>query len=192
MKRYYNFVLTESQIDFLAESKNGVNIMKVLTVLLKHTCTDSGYDYARPGWNSYLHSGQTLISDADLAEFCNCDVETVSDIIRMLNNSGLISTMSNSSVSIHTLLFLDEIHDKGKTVFNSRCQDQRLREEESIYQTQMALKYAEVKVDDNMSQISTNHAMDKAFEFMRRIEELNNNRSIRDEVIDNLNEMGDK
>ena len=38
MKRYYNFVLTESQIDFLAESKNGVNIMKVLTVLLKHTC----------------------------------------------------------------------------------------------------------------------------------------------------------
>lgn len=191
MIKYFDFVLTESQIDFLAESKNGVNIMKVLTVLLKHTCTDSGYNYARPGWNSYLHSGQTLISDAELAEFCNCDVETVSDIIRMLNNSGLISTMSNSSVSIHTLLFLDEIHDKGKTVFNSRCQDQRLREEESIYQTQMALKYAEVKVD-NIPQNNASHGQEKAFECLRRIKELDNNLSIRDEVKDNLQEMGDK
>lgn len=186
MKRYYNFVLTESQIDFLAESKNGVNIMKVLTVLLKHICTDSGYDYARPEWNSYLHSGQTLISDADLAEFCNCDVETISDIIRMLNNSGLISTMSNSSVSIHTLLFLDGIHDKGKTVFNPRCQDQRLREEESIYKTQMALKYAEVKVD-NIPQNSAIHGMENAFEYLRQIKELDN--YLRK---DNLNEMGDK
>ena len=186
MKRYYNFVLTESQIDFLAESKNGVNIMKVLTVLLKHTCTDSGYDYARPGWNSYLHSGQTLISDADLAEFCNCDVETVSDIIRMLNNSGLISTMSNSSVSIHTLLFLDEIHDKGKTVFNPRCQDKRLREEESVYETQMAFKYAEAKVD-NIPQNSASHGMEKAIEYLRQIKELDNH--LRK---DNLNEMGNK
>lgn len=48
MTKYFNFVLTESQVDFLAESKNGVNIMKVLTVLLIHTCTDSGYNYARP------------------------------------------------------------------------------------------------------------------------------------------------
>lgn len=191
MNIFYDFVLTESQVDFLAESKNGVNIMKVLTVLLKHTCTDNGYNYARPGWNSYLHSGQTLISDADLAEFCNCDVETVSDIIRMLNNSGLISTMSNSSVSIHTLLFLDEIHDKGKTVFNSRCQDQRLREEESIYQTQMALKYAEVKVD-NIPQNNASHGQEKAFECLRRIKELDNNLSIRDKVKDNLHEMGDE
>ena len=190
MTKYFDFVLTESQVDFLAESKNGVIIMKVLTVLLKHTCTDSGYNYARPGWNSYLHSGQTLISDAELAEFCNCDVETVSDIIRiiirMLNNSGLISTMSNSSVSIHTLLFLDEIHDKGKTVFNPRCQDQRLLEEESIYQTQMALKYAEVKVD-NIPQNNASHGMEKAFEYLRQIKELDN--YLRK---DNLNEMGDK
>ena len=167
MTKYFNFVLTESQVDFLAESKNGVNIMKVLTVLLKHTCTDSGYNYARPGWNSYLHSGQTLISDAEL------------------------STMSNSSVSIHTLLFLDEIHDKGKTVYNSRCQDKRLREEESIYQTQMALKYAEVKVD-NIPQNNASHGQEKAFECLRRIKELDNNLSIRDEVKDNLQEMGDK
>ena len=173
MTKYFNFVLTESQVDFLAESKNGVNIMKVLTVLLIHTCTDSGYNYARPGWNSYLHSGQTLISDAELAEFCNCDVETVSDIIRMLNNSGLIST------------------DKGKTVYNSRCQDKRLREEESIYQTQMALKYAEVKVD-NIPQNNASHGQEKAFECLRRIKELDNNLSIRDEVKDNLQEMGDK
>ena len=174
MTKYFNFVLTESQVDFLAESKNGVNIMKVLTVLLIHTCTDSGYNYARPGWNSYLHSGQTLISDAELAEFCNCDVETVSDI-----------------VSIHTLLFLDEIHDKGKTVYNSRCQDKRLREEESIYQTQLALKYAEVKVD-NIPQNNASHGQEKAFECLRRIKELDNNLSIRDEVKDNLQEMGDK
>ena len=46
MNIFYDFVLTESQVDFLAESKNGVNIMKVLTVLLKHIRTDSGYDYA--------------------------------------------------------------------------------------------------------------------------------------------------
>ena len=160
MNIFYDFVLTESQVDFLAESKNGVNIMKVLTVLLKHTCTDNGYNYARPGWNSYLHSGQT-------------------------------STMSNSSVSIHTLLFLDEIHDKGKTVYNSRCQDKRLREEESIYQTQMALKYAEVKVD-NIPQNNASHGQEKAFECLRRIKELDNNLSIRDEVKDNLQEMGDK
>ena len=32
MTKYFNFVLTESQVDFLAESKNGVNIMKVLTM----------------------------------------------------------------------------------------------------------------------------------------------------------------
>ena len=61
MNIFYDFVLTESQVDFLAESKNGVNIMKVLTVLLKHTCTDSGYNYARPGWNSYLLKFRMLI-----------------------------------------------------------------------------------------------------------------------------------
>jgi hypothetical protein len=50
----------------------------------------------------------------------------------------------------------------------------------------MALKYAEVKVD-NISQNNASHGMEKAFEYLRQIKELDN--YLRK---DNLNEMGDK
>ena len=46
MSKYYDFVLTENQLDFIAKNENSNLIVKVLVALINRTCAshDSYYD----------------------------------------------------------------------------------------------------------------------------------------------------
>ena len=102
-----------SQLTYLAENENRELVNKVLETLVIRTCICSDHIYDKNGFAILFGTGQTLISDSELAEQCGCDLKTVSKIVMELNDVGLISTLINEQKSIHTLRFIDEIHCAG-------------------------------------------------------------------------------
>ena len=144
MKKIYFFILTEDQLTYLAENENRDLVYKVLETLVIRTCINVDHTYDKNGFAILFGTGQTLISDSELAELCGCDIKTVSKIVMELNDVGLISTLINEQKSIHTLRFIDEIHGAGDLGYtNSYCQKRALLKKEMKYEEQ---KYA-VKID---------------------------------------------
>lgn len=157
MKKYYHLVLTEDQLTYLAENENRDLVNKVLETLVIRTCFCDDHIYDKNGFAILFGTGQTLISDSELAEQCGCDLKTVSKIVMELNDVGLISTLINEQKSIHTLRFIDEIHGAGNMGYsNPFCQERELLKKEMKYEEQ---KYADKTdgddkegcVDDNVA-----------------------------------------
>ena len=102
MKKYYHLVLTEDQLTFLAENENRDLVNKVLETLVIRTSNSFDHIYDKNGFAIMFGTGQTLISDSELAELCGCDCKTVSKIVMELNDVGLISTLINEQkIFIH-------------------------------------------------------------------------------------------
>lgn len=157
MKKFYFFILTEDQLTYLAENENRDLVYKVLETLVIRTCICDDHIYDKNGFAILFGTGQTLISDSELAEQCGCDLKTVSKIVMELNDVGLISTLINEQKSIHTLRFIDEIHSAGNLGYNNPfCQKRELLKKEMKYEEQ---KYADKTdgydkegcVDDNVA-----------------------------------------
>ena len=157
MKKFYFFILTEDQLTYLAENENRDLAYKVLDTLVIRTCINVDHTYDKNGFAILFGTGQTLISDSELAELCGCDIKTVSKIVMELNEVGLISTLINEQKSIHTLRFIDEIHGAGDLGYtNPYCQKRELLKKEMKYEEQ---KYADKTdgddkegcVDDNVA-----------------------------------------
>ena len=159
MKKYYHLVLTEDQLTYLAENENRKLVNKVLETLVIRTCICNDHIYDKNGFAILFGTGQTLISDSELAEQCGCDLKTVSKIVMELNDVGLISTLINEQKSIHTLRFIDEIHGAGDFGYsNPFCQKRELLKKEMKYEEQ---KYADkTDGDDKEGCVDNNAALD--------------------------------
>ena len=159
MKKYYHLVLTEDQLTYLAENENRDLVYKVLETLVIRTCINVDHTYDKNGFAILFGTGQTLISDSELAELCSCDLKTVSKIVMELNDVGLISTLINEQKSIHTLRFIDEIHGAGDLGYtNPYCQKRELLKKEMKCEAQ---KYADkTDGDDKEGCVDDNAALD--------------------------------
>ena len=159
MSKYFDFVLTEDQLTYLAENENRDLVYKVLETLVIRTCINVDHTYDKNGFAILFGTGQTLISDSELAELCSCDLKTVSKIVMELNDVGLISTLINEQKSIHTLRFIDEIHGAGDLGYtNPYCQKRELLKKEMKYEEQ---KYADkIDGDDKEGCFDDNAASD--------------------------------
>ncbi len=159
MSKYFDFVLTEDQLTYLAENENRDLVYKVQETLVIRTCINVDHTYDKNSFAILFGTGQTLISDSELAELCGCNLKTVSKIVMELNDVGLISTLINEQKSIHTLRFIDEIHGVGDLGYtNPYSQKRELLKKELKCEAQ---KYADrTDVDDKEGCVDDNVALD--------------------------------
>lgn len=74
---YYCIVLSDSQLDFLAGSKYGIDRMKVLKCLIDAVVIKET-KYEKKGFAVTLHIGQAALSEVELATRLGYDKKTVS------------------------------------------------------------------------------------------------------------------
>ena len=163
MSKYYDFVLTENQLDFIAKSENSNLIVKVLVALINRTCASHDSYYDEKGLAIWIEPGQVVVSESELAELCNCDCETIFNIISELNGVGLITTMPSKRTSVQTLRFFDAVHglcDWG--LYNHFCQKEKLQKEnkhEGITDDEKSEIGADNNAESNLSSSGDNYVI---------------------------------
>lgn len=84
---YYCIVLSDSQLDFLAGSKYGIDRMKVLKCLIDAVVIKET-KYEKKGFAVTLHIGQAALSEVELATRLGYDKKTVSRLLDKIYRVG--------------------------------------------------------------------------------------------------------
>ena len=88
---YYCIVLSDSQLDFLAGSKYGIDRMKVLKCLIDVTVIKET-KYEKKGFAITLHIGQAALSEVELATRLGYDKKTVSRLLDKMAELGIVTS----------------------------------------------------------------------------------------------------
>lgn len=102
-EKYFCFVLSKGQLDYIIDSSHGINRMRCLALLVEASST-SNTAYSSPRFSTSVGIGQVVASEVELAAQWGHDRKTVSRIIQQFNGLGFIRTTKNSRTSIHTVL----------------------------------------------------------------------------------------
>ena len=86
---YYCIVLSDSQLDFLAGSKYGIDRMKVLKCLID-AASIKETKYEKKGFAITLHIGQAALSEVELATRLGYDKKTVSRLLDKMAELGIV------------------------------------------------------------------------------------------------------
>lgn len=114
---YYCLVLSQSQMQYLAGSKYGIDRMKALVSLIELAAT-SDAEYQKKGFSSAIRIGQVIISEVELSRLWKCDRKTVSKILDRMNQVGLLASVQTNRTSIHTLLCVSAWYLDGRQINN--------------------------------------------------------------------------
>ena len=114
---YYCLVLSQSQMQYLAGSKYGIDRMKALASLIELAAT-SDAEYQKKGFSSAIRIGQVIISEVELSHLWKCDRKTVSKILDRMNQVGLLASVQTNRTSIHTLLCVSAWYLDGRQINN--------------------------------------------------------------------------
>ena len=99
---YYCIVLPDSQLDFLAGSKYGIDRMKILQCLIDAAVIKET-KYEKKGFAITLHIGQAALSEVELATRLGYDKKTVSRLLDRMAELGIVTSEQTNRTSIHTV-----------------------------------------------------------------------------------------
>ena len=99
---YYCIVLSDSQLDFLAGSKYGIDRMKILQCLIDAAVIKET-KYEKKGFAITLHIGQAALSEVELAIRLGYDKKTVSRLLDKMAVLGMVTSEQTNRTSIHTI-----------------------------------------------------------------------------------------
>ena len=116
----YRLLLSGGQLEFLSDSKSGIDRMKCLSTLIEMAAVKESV-YETRGFSTTLHVGQAAVSEVALASLWKCNRKTVSKVICRLNQMGLVSSEKGNRTSVHTILCVDTFFVDGKPVRNGYC-----------------------------------------------------------------------
>ena len=114
---YYCMVLSEEQLDFLAESKYGIDRMKVLRYLIG-AATVKETKYEKKGFVVAQHIGQAVLSEVDLANRLGYDKKTVSRMLDKMATLGIVSSEQTNRTSIHTVHCVSAWYADNQKILN--------------------------------------------------------------------------
>lgn len=114
---HYCIVLSDSQLDFLAGSKYGIDRMKVLKLLIDASVLEET-KYEKKGFSITLHIGQAAFSEVNLATRLDYDKKTVSRILDKMNQLGIVVSTQGNRTSIHTLKCISAWMQDGRRIDN--------------------------------------------------------------------------
>ena len=113
----YCIVLSSEQLSYLAESKYGIDRMKILHRLIE-TAVLEDTEYSKKGFATTLHIGQTALSEVELSSCLDYDKKTISRVIDKMNQLGIVTSVQTNRTSIHTLKCVSVWMVDGKRINN--------------------------------------------------------------------------
>ena len=108
---------SDSQLDFLAGSKYGIDRMKVLKLLIDAAVIKET-KYEKKGFSVALHIGQVAFSEVDLATRLDYDKKTISRILDRMNQLGIVVSTQGNRTSTHTLKCISAWMKDGRRIDN--------------------------------------------------------------------------
>lgn len=119
MKQQLNYciVLSAEQLNFLAESKYGIDRMKILHQLIRAVSLKET-EYSIKGFHTTLHVGQAAISEVDLSNRLRYDKKTISRLLDKMNQLGIVVTEQSNRTSVHTLKCISAWMVDGQRIIN--------------------------------------------------------------------------
>ena len=104
MKQQVNYciVLSAERLKFLAESKYGIDRMKILHQLIRSVSLKET-EYNIKGFHTTIHVGQAAISEVELSNRLRYDKKTISRLLDQMNQLGIVATEQSNRTSVHTL-----------------------------------------------------------------------------------------
>ena len=119
-KMIYRLLLSSGQLEFLSDSKSGIDRMKCLSTLIEMAAVKESV-YETRGFTTVIHVGQTAASEVALASLWKCNRKTVSKVLSRFNQMGLVSSEKGNRTSVHTILCVDTFFVDDKPVRNVYC-----------------------------------------------------------------------
>lgn len=114
---YYCIVLSDSQLDFLAGSKYGIDRMKVLKCLIDAAVIKET-KYEKKGFAVTLHIGQAALSEVELATCLGYDKKTVSRLLDKMAGLGIVTSKQTNRTSIHTVHCVSAWYADNQKILN--------------------------------------------------------------------------
>lgn len=114
---YYCIVLSDSQFDFLAGSKYGIDRMKVLKSLIDAAVIKESR-YEKKGFAIILHIGQAALSEVELATCLGYDKKTVSRLLDKMAELGIVTSEQTNRTSIHTIHCVSAWYANNQKILN--------------------------------------------------------------------------
>ena len=113
----YCIVLSSEQLSYLAESKYGIDRMKILNRLIEATVLEQT-EYSKKGFATTLQVGQVALSEVELSCKLGYDKKTISRVIDKMNRLGIVASVQSNRTSIHTLKCVSAWMLDGKRIDN--------------------------------------------------------------------------
>lgn len=129
----YCIVLSSEQLSYLAESKYGIDRMKILNRLIEATVLEQT-EYSKKGFATTLQVGQVALSEVELSCKLGYDKKTISRVIDKMNRLGIVASVQSNRTSIHTLKCVSAWMRDGKRIDNPfyvRMKDRKDANEET-------------------------------------------------------------
>ena len=114
---YYCIVLSDSQLDFLAGSKYGIDRMKVLKCLIDAAVIKET-KYEKKGFAITLHIGQAVLSEVELATQLGYDKKTISRLLDKVAVLGIVTSEQTNRTSIHTIHCVSAWYADNQKILN--------------------------------------------------------------------------
>ena len=114
---YYCIVLSDSQLDFLAGSKYGIDRMKVLKCLIDAVVIKET-KYEKKGFAVTLHIGQVALSEVELATRLGYDKKTISRLLDRMAELGIVTSEQTNRTSIHTVHCVSAWYTDNQKILN--------------------------------------------------------------------------
>ena len=120
----YGILLTNEQLDFLKDDRQGFHRMTAFDTFVSMASTKPSV-YQKTGFSASLSIGQFAISTVELSALWKCDRKTAAKVVELFNQVGILSTERNNRTSIHTILciafwYVDGIKEAIKNPFYTR------------------------------------------------------------------------
>lgn len=129
----YCIVLSSEQLSYLAESKYGIDRMKILNRLIEATVLEQT-EYSKKGFATTLQVGQVALSEVELSCKLGYDKKTISRVIDKMNRLDIVASVQSNRTSIHTLKCVSAWMLDGKRIDNPfyvRMKDRKDTNEET-------------------------------------------------------------
>lgn len=98
----YCIILSSEQLSYLADSKYGIDRMKILYRLIEATVL-AETEFSKKGFVTTLHIGQAALSEVELSNQLGYDKKTISRLLDKMNQLDIVTTVQSNRTSIHTL-----------------------------------------------------------------------------------------
>lgn len=114
---YYCMVFSDEQLEYLSQSKYGIDRMKILACLVRAAVTGPT-KCEKKGFSAVLRPGQAELPEVDLASRLGYDKKTVSRVLDKLSSLGIVTSEQTNRTSIHTIRCISAWYTGGQKILN--------------------------------------------------------------------------